>query len=93
MCDHGDTVPVRVHRLEFRTIDVDGSEVVWPASWYDAPVDRCIVPIVKALVAAGIYTTDSCCGHGKGPGSILLEDGRVLAIYADRTAWRGETAP
>jgi hypothetical protein len=44
------------------------------------PVDSCIADIVDALNAAGIYTANSCCGHGKEPGSILLHDGRELTV-------------
>ncbi|MFA5015377.1 MAG: hypothetical protein WC549_07545 [Actinomycetota bacterium] len=43
-------------------------------------VDRCIADIVQALNDAKIPTTFSCCGHLKGNGSILLEDGRELII-------------
>ncbi len=44
------------------------------------PVDACIAPLVQALNDAGIETTGSCCGHGKGDGSITLGDGRELLI-------------
>lgn len=43
-------------------------------------IDHCIHKIVAALNAAGMETLASCCGHGQGVGSILLEDGRVLYI-------------
>ena len=43
-------------------------------------IDACIAPIVKALNDAGITTTQSCCGHGKGLGRIDLEDGRIIWI-------------
>ena len=43
-------------------------------------IDACIAPIVKALNEGGVITTQSCCGHGKEPGSIELADGRVLVI-------------
>lgn len=43
-------------------------------------IDQCIANIVAALNAAGIETVASCCGHGKRPGSILLEDGREILI-------------
>lgn len=45
------------------------------------PVDSCIAPLVDALNRAGIHTLDSCCGHGKGPGSIRLMDGRELIVH------------
>ena len=43
-------------------------------------VDFCISYIVAALNAANIETMASCCGHGKMPGSIILEDGREIII-------------
>jgi hypothetical protein len=46
-------------------------------------VDECIFSIVKALNAGGVPTEDSCCGHGKQLGSIILSDGRVLMIVPD----------
>ena len=52
-----------------------------PVSGYKwVKVDACIAPIVQALNDAGIDTTSSCCGHGKGDGSILLADGRELVV-------------
>lgn len=47
------------------------------------PIDRCIAPIVSALVEGGVDTAASCCGHGKGPGNILLHDGRALLVFDD----------
>jgi len=46
-------------------------------------VDKCIVPLVKALNEAGIKTIASCCGHGKIHGNIALADGRELIIAKD----------
>jgi hypothetical protein len=46
-------------------------------------IDRCIAHIVAALNAGGVPTKASCCGHGKRPGSIILEDGRELFIIAN----------
>jgi hypothetical protein len=46
-------------------------------------IDRCIAPLVRALNAWGIRTIASCCGHGKCPGNIVLEDGRELIICPD----------
>lgn len=43
-------------------------------------IDACIAPIIAALNAAGITTTQSCCGHGRDVGSIHLLDGRILLI-------------
>lgn len=48
--------------------------------WAIKGVDACIAPIINALNAAGIYTANCCCGHGKAPGWIALHDGRELWI-------------
>lgn len=58
--------------------------------WRDFGIDACIAPIVAALQAGGIDMRGSCCGHGREPGSILLADGRTLAI---RTPVRKVTRP
>ena len=46
-------------------------------------IDFCIHQIVAALNAGGIRTLASCCGHGKMPGRIDLEDGRTLVVADD----------
>lgn len=51
--------------------------------WKDIGVDSCIAPIVQALNVAHIWTVASCCGHGKQPGVISLEDGRELMVAPD----------
>ena len=83
MCDHGDTVDLTVTLPPHLSHTGKESIVV-------TPVDRCIAPIVEALNAAaardrlpGMRTAASCCGHGKGPGTIPLHDGRWLVIAAD----------
>lgn len=43
-------------------------------------VDSCLADLIQALNDAQIYTITSCCGHGKGYGEIILEDGRTLTI-------------
>lgn len=73
MCEHGDTVILWVK------IPYDLSSTGVP-KWRDMPIDRCIAPLVKALQAANIHMRGSCCGHGKGDGSIELQDGRQLII-------------
>ena len=45
-------------------------------------VDSCIRGIVRALNGNGVYTTKSCCGHGKEKGIIELEDGRRIEIIS-----------
>ena len=83
MCDWGNDTILRVpvpanlsHTGKFR--------------WDYKGIDSCIAPIVQALNDAGIYTAQSCCGHGKGPGRIDLHDGRILRIYADEDALEDE---
>lgn len=44
-------------------------------------IDACIAPIVAALSGWGIDMRGSCCGHGKGTGTIDLQDGRTLEIH------------
>ena len=51
-------------------------------------VDRCIAQLVAALNAGGVPTLASCCGHGHRTGSIMLGDGRFLAVFPDRASWR-----
>lgn len=50
--------------------------------WDWKGVDSCIADLVQALNDAGIYTAQSCCGHGSGRGRIDLHDGRVLLIVS-----------
>lgn len=73
MCKHGDTIECLVN------ISARLSHTGY-ARWVERPVDRCIAPIVQALNEARILTIASCCGHGKGPGSIRLQDGREFTI-------------
>lgn len=74
MCQHGDDVIVRVK------IDASLSHS-GTAYWAEKGIDRCIAPLVRALQEGGIDMLGSCCGHGKGDGSIILADGRVLSIH------------
>ena len=67
MCEWG--TDVEVENLS----TVEGERRTWK-------IDACIAPIVEALNRGGVETTQSCCGHGKGPGRIDLADGRVLEI-------------
>lgn len=73
MCQWGDEELVEV------TIVADLS-CTGQAKRKSVGIDRCIAPIVRALDAAGIEMTASCCGHGKGPAQIDLADGRILTI-------------
>lgn len=73
MCEWGDTVEVRV------LVSGRHSHSGKP-EWRVKAIDRCIAPLVEALQKPGTYTDSSCCGHGTAPGSIVLQDGRVLMI-------------
>lgn len=75
MCRHGSTFPVNVpiptdlsHTRELR--------------WAVKPVDSCIARIIGALNEGGVFTRASCCGHGRGPGTIELQDGRTLVVVS-----------
>lgn len=48
--------------------------------WDYKGIDSCIAPLVQALNDAKIYTANSCCGHEKSDGQILLHDGRKIII-------------
>ena len=43
-------------------------------------IDPCLMPLVAALNGAGLKTLASCCGHGRRPASVLLEDGREIIV-------------
>lgn len=87
MCNHGDTVPVRVTiPAHLSHAGADREEEV--------QVDRCIAPLVEAINAANHDTSNpysyarrtagSCCGHGKGPAEIYLTNGALVRIDGDR---------
>lgn len=77
MCAHGTEVTLRV------PIDPklahDGK-----LRWDRKAIDACIAPIVYGLNRSGVYTSNCCCGHGKGAGSIELHDGRSLTVIGSR---------
>jgi hypothetical protein len=47
-----------------------------------ASVDACLAEFVQRLNNAGLQTIASCCGHGDGPATVILEDGRELLVFA-----------
>jgi hypothetical protein len=55
-------------------------------------VDYCISRLVGALEASGLRPVASCCGHGKMPPSVLLEDDMEVVLLtreqADETVKR-----
>lgn len=55
-------------------------QVPMPISRRIEYIDFCIADIIAALNAANIITIASCCGHGLRDASIILEDGREIAI-------------
>ena len=46
--------------------------------WAVKPIDACIAPLVNMLNQYGLFTRASCCGHGKKPLIICLQDGTEL---------------
>lgn len=40
--------------------------------WAVKPIDTCVAPAVALLNEAGIYTSGSCCGHGRTAPEIRL---------------------
>jgi len=84
MCEHGQTEVLRVNVPA--SLSYTGE-----ARWTFKHVDQCIAPVVSALNAAGVLTANSCCGHGKVPASIILQDGRDLTALATRVDGRTPT--
>lgn len=74
MCEWGTLVPLHV------PIPADLS-YTGAFRWDVKGIDACIADLVQALNNAGLYTSQSCCGHGQGAGRIDLHDGRVLMVY------------
>ena len=56
-------------------------------------IDYCIADLVAALNAANIRTVASCCGHGKIPASIVIEDGREISIPIEQVVRPWERGP
>lgn len=58
-------------------------------------IDRCILPDLRALWAAGVRTIESCCGHGLARGYIAVPPEHERAMIArgftidERTASKG----
>ena len=73
MCEPGEEAYILVNVPE------DLSSSGFPKVRY-VEIDKCIAPLVEALHRGGINMRASCCGHGKGAGTICLQDGRVLVI-------------
>ena len=86
MCDWGTTTPLVV------LIQPDLS-YTGKARFAIKPIDACIAPIVRRLNAAGIFTTNSCCGHGKADALILLADGTCLTLAKVDALFAKERAP
>lgn len=56
-------------------------QILMPINGRVRGIDLCVADIVAALNAANMKTDMSCCGHGKMPGLVSLEDGRHLVIF------------
>lgn len=57
-------------------------ETVTTPVGHPAGIDRCILPSVRELWAAGIVTLESCCGHGMVDGYIAVPDRHRPAMEA-----------
>jgi hypothetical protein len=73
MCEYGDTVVLKLKIPAH--LSHTGKERL-----KDCEIDRCIAPIVKALNDGGVATIACCCGHKRGFGNIVLEDGREILL-------------
>lgn len=86
MCEWGDTVsrlvPVPAN------LSHTGSLI-----WSMKPIDRCLSRLVGALNNAGILTEACCCGHGKGPATIILHDDTRLTVDHPVGEWGEGTDP
>ena len=49
-------------------------------------VDFCVAKLVAALEAGGFRPVASCCGHGKMPASVLLEDRTNVVMLTEEEA-------
>lgn len=66
MCEYHDDMSHMV------AVDIGGGQI--------RSIDKCLVPLVQALNAAGMPTAACCCGHGHIPGVVSLRDGREILI-------------
>lgn len=83
MCVWGTTLDVRV------LIPADLAAERTP-TWKMKPIDACLAPLVRALSEGGVTMRSSCCGHGRGPGEILLDDGRRLTVATTKEGARDD---
>lgn len=83
MCEHGDSIDLEVTVPAWLSHTGSSYRKV-------VGIDRCIAPLVKALNDGGIETSQSCCGHGKGPGEVMLSDGSVL-LWLKRAEQEADT--
>jgi len=49
-------------------------------------VDFCVARLVAALEAGGFRPAASCCGHGKMPANVMLEDRTVVVMLTQEEA-------
>ena len=52
----------------------------------EVDVDACLAPLIQALNDAGVQTVGCCCGHGRGQGSVLIQqDARIIELRLTAT--------
>lgn len=49
-------------------------------------IDYCVARLVAALEAGGLRSIASCCGHGKMPPTVLLEDRTYVVLLTEEEA-------
>ncbi len=78
MCEHGDTIDIKVPIIAALSHTGNARIAL-------KPIDRCLAPIIKALLDGGLRTTGCCCGHGKQMGFIGLDNGMYLGVFPNRS--------
>lgn len=68
MCDHGSPMTI------VPTPEWAASSRHHPEN--GIPIDPCIADAIQDAWHAGVRTLGSCCGHGKGPASVVLTTDR-----------------
>lgn len=61
-----------------------GTSVPMPIDGRVRDIDSCMALLVATLnTIPALETVACCCGHGNGPGNVVLKDGRELFIAPD----------
>lgn len=82
MCEWGTDKVIRVIRRNNADI---------PDGWHSMAVDSCIADYVQVMNLRRIITVGCCCGHGRGPGEVLIARESVGLLEAWGYAWHAES--